>query len=559
MSHPNILFFICDDLAYGDLASHGNTRAHTPNLDKLGDDGARFERYLSGPLCTPARAALMTGRHPYRTRAIDTYNGRSMIDPDEITLAQFLGDQGYTTGLFGKWHLGDCYPMRPQDLGFDRVVMHGGGGFRQPANPSESSYFDPELFADGKLQRFDGYCTDIFTDQAIDFIEKGQQTEAPNPFFAYVAYNAPHTPLEIPESYVDRFRADSITDAEARMLGTVANIDENVGNLLACLDRLGIADNTIVVFTSDHGPCKSVKTCDGDLRFNSGLRGHKGTFYEGGIRVPCLLRWPGQVDPNTVINSPSNPIDWFPTFAEITKTPLPSDRPIDGTSLRRKLDAKTENQSAQDDRIICMQWHRGNAPERYRNYAVIGPRYKVTRPHEGKPDELYDLADDPREENDLANENPEIVTLYRQEYERWFDDVSHTRPDNYAPPRIVVGTTAGDPAILTWQDWRLPDGLEGWSEELPGHWLLRLAKTGRYEFQIDLIPRSEPSTLVVKCGDWETVVPVAALRGMGNHSSQFSFALTSPELPAGNADLHVYLQKTNQQFGVIRVRARACP
>jgi len=553
---PNVLFMICDDLAFGDLACHGNPHVRTPNIDALSGGGVNLRRYLSGPLCTPARTAIMTGRHPYRTRAIDTYIGRSMIDPDEVTLAQLLKRSGYSTGLFGKWHLGDCYPMRPQDLGFDKVVMHTGGGLRQPANSNEGSYFDPELVHDGKQERFEGYCSDIFANQAIAFISACCGVPQPQPFFAYLAFNAPHTPLEIDERYVEPYRKKGLSESVSRLYGMVENIDENVGRVLAALDAQGVSQNTVVIFTSDHGPCGSVQDHEGKPRFNCGLRGRKGTMFEGGIRVPCLVRWPKAYTGDRRVDRLCNAIDWLPTLSEVCGYELPSDRKIDGESFAPEL-LGHEPRETSSKRVVCMQWHRGNEPVKHRNYASIGSRYKLLRHAEDGPDELYDLDSDPGELSDIASSHPAIVSRLRSHYEEWFADVSSTRPDNYAPPPIIIGAEEGDPVLLTWQDWLLYDGGEGWSYDKPGYWEVAFAHAGTYSLQVDFVPCQVASCLVVRCGELEQRIPVSAKKGMGNLSGQQTCAITIGPIPEGRAQVHAYLEAQSERIGVVRVRAKA--
>ncbi len=194
---PNFLLVVCDDLGWGDLSAHGNPLCRTPHLDRLAGEGTELRRHYSGPLCSPARACLLTGRYHYRSRVVDTYCGRSLMDPDEKTLADLLRAGGYRTGLFGKWHLGDTPPFRPEDRGFDETLWHLGGGIGQPGdhpdNAGRDSYFGPVLCRDGYFVRTEGYCTDIFTDRAIEFIHRHRE----RPWFACVAYNAPHTPLQV--------------------------------------------------------------------------------------------------------------------------------------------------------------------------------------------------------------------------------------------------------------------------------------------------------------------------------------------------------------------------
>jgi len=240
---PNLIFIICDDLAWGDLACHGNPHVATPHLDALHTQSTRLTRYGSGPVCTPARAAVMTGRYPHRTGAIDTYLGRSMMHADETTLAHVLRDAGYAPCLSGKWHLGDEYPMRPHDQGFDAALYHRGGGLRQPANLNypDDSYFDPLLMHNGRATHTAGYCSDVYTDHATQFMAAHRD----RPFFCYLAYNAPHSPFEVADDLAQPYLDAGLPEKTARLYAMVSNIDANVGRVMHQLDTLGLADDTL--------------------------------------------------------------------------------------------------------------------------------------------------------------------------------------------------------------------------------------------------------------------------------------------------------------------------
>lgn len=533
---PNIVFIICDDLAWGDLSSHGNPHIQTPELDRLRADGVRLTRYCSGPLCTPARAALMTGRHPYRTRAIDTYLGRSTIDPDERTLPELLRAQGYATGLFGKWHLGDTYPSRPHDKGFQEALYHAGGGLTQPGNLGRNSYFDPDLMHNGNLVRKHGYCSDVFTDACLEFITTHRQ----EPFFAYVGFNAPHCPFHIAEEWVAPFRHSGLPEKWQRLYGMVANIDWNVGRILKRLDESQLAENTIVVFTSDHGPCGSAQV-DGKIRFNAGLRGQKSQMYEGGVRVPCLWRWPGHFPAGRDIDRLANPIDILPTL-----TTPPTDRKLDGRNLMPLLKGESVDWP---DRNICMQWHRGDVPQRGRNAVNIRQRWKWYRPEETGTEELFDIEADPFETNDVAAANPDIVKAMRAEYDAWFADVSTTRPDNYARPPIFLGSPHENPTVLSWQDWRIYGTEEKWTERNPGYWPVQVEQTGSYSLTIDLVPQKTETTLVIQCGEFAKRVPLPANAPI--------HAIARAPLQAGKHKFEAYLECVGQRIGVRQVSIRS--
>lgn len=500
---PNIVLIIMDDLAFGDLACHGNPHTATPHLDALHHSSKRFTQYCSGPLCTPARASLMTGRYPYRTRAFDTYIGRSMIDPGEITLPQLLKAQGYATCISGKWHLGDCFPMRAIDMGFDEALVHNSGGLGQPGNPGvwsgQSRYFDPILMHNGSPQPSTGYCTDIFTDHAMAFMHDHRD----EPFFCYLATNAPHAPLDVDEKWWKKF-ADHLPELWARLYGMVENIDYNVGRVISQIKSLGLSEQTIVIYTSDHGPCGGASV-DGKDRWNAGLRGRKGTVYDGGVKVPHFWNWPGHFAPGDVPQI-ANPIDILPTLVNIAGGTLPRDRAIDGVDLGPLLTG--DSSETWPDRELFIQWHRGDTPMAYRNVAVRNQQWKLV---DGC--ELYDLAADPGEQHNVAAAHPDRVAAMRDAYEQWFIDVSHTRADNFAPPPIPIGHRASPTTHLSRQDARTL-GAEGWGDKFPGYWIVDVQADLTCTVEIQFRPQQVDGTvhLQIPGGGRSATVPAGTDR-----------------------------------------------
>lgn len=482
---PNVLLVMTDDQGYGDLGVHGNPVIRTPNLDRLAREAVRIEPFYVCPVCTPTRACLMTGRYNQRTRAVDTFRGRAMMDPAETTLAQVLRDAGYRTGIFGKWHLGDNYPLRAVDRGFEESLVHRGGGLAQPAGPPGEGYFDPELLKNGKPTPTKGYCTDLFTDAACDFVRSADE----RPWFCYVAYNAPHTPLQLPPEDEAEYRGEDLSFERfpqtgyplvgkarprdtAKLYGMVSRIDRGVGRILAEIESKGGRDNTLVVFLTDNGPQW--------VRYNAGLRATKGTVYEGGIRVPCFVRWPARLTGGVVREGAAAHIDLFPTILAACGVAVPEGLRLDGVNLLPWLQG---GPYPAPDRTLVFQWHRGDRPEAYRAFAVRQGRYKLVQPQgtqEGPfdPDsaalELYDLERDPYEMQDLAEANPDVVARLKSAFDRWFDDVCSTR--GFDPPRIVLGADAENPSTLTRQDWRG----DGWQPGAGGRWFVRFDCDGRY-------------------------------------------------------------------------------
>jgi arylsulfatase/arylsulfatase A len=488
-----------DDQGYGDLGVTGNPVIKTPNIDAMASRSASMENFYVHPVCAPTRACLMTGRYNYRTRVVDTYVGRAMMEPEETTIAEILSEAGYATGIFGKWHLGDNYPMRPMDQGFSESLVHRGGGIGQPSDPQggEGKYTDPILLDNGELKQFKGYCTDIYFERAADWMAKC--TAQKKNFFAYIPTNAPHGPFhDVPEDILQRYKkmdlsnerfpqdkghplpAKSDEDKRARIFAMITNIDDNIGRLFKRLDKLGLAENTIVIFMVDNGP--------NGRRYVAGMKGNKSNVHEGGIRSPFFVHWPAGLEAGHSSERIAAHIDVMPTILDACGVEKPAGLKLDGRSLLPLLKGQ---QVDWPDRMIVIQSHRGNKPVLYHNFAARTQKWKLLNASgfanenlKGKPEfELYDMASDPLEENDLAKERLEIVETMRRKYERWFADVSSTRPDNYAPPRIFIGTEYEDPVVLTRQDWRHIKG-RPWGSDSNGYWELLAATSGKYDIKL---------------------------------------------------------------------------
>ncbi len=524
LRRPNIVLVITDDQGFGDLSCHGNTGIKTPHIDSLARDGGEFTEFIVCPVCAPTRSSLLTGRYNYRTGAIDTYIGRAMMHPDEITLAEVLRDAGYATGLFGKWHLGDNYPLRPQDQGFQEVLMHRGGGMAQPADPPNTGYVDPVLQHNGRQVQRKGYCSDVFTDAAIEFI----QANSSQAFFAYVAFNAPHTPLQVPDEWVQPFRLAGLNDTTAKIHAMVENIDRNVGRLLATLRTLGLDRDTIFIFMTDNGPQQK--------RYNAGLRGLKGSVYDGGIRVPFFIRYPGHLTPGHKIGTVSAHIDIMPTLLGMCGVDVPLAAKFDGRSLVPLL---KETTAAWPDRNIVIQWHRGDVPQPYNNCCVRNQTWKLVN---GK--ELYDLKADPAESRDVASENPGVVQDLRAFYDKWFEDV--TRDKRYEPPDIILGDDRENPSTLTRQDWRGPRA--GWASDSLGHWVVSFARDGDYDITLRFPALAADATLSLK-------LPQKTLTAQAKKGDvQYTFARIA--LTAARGHLEPQIQLPQRSIGAHYVDVR---
>jgi arylsulfatase A-like enzyme len=517
-ARPSLIVVLTDDQGYGDLSLHGNPDLRTPNIDFIANSGAQLTQFHVSPVCSPTRASLMTGRWNYRTGVVDTYLGRSMMYPDEVTVAEVLSKAGYRTGIFGKWHLGDNYPLRAMDQGFAKSLVVQGGGLAQPAGPQGNGYFDPVLLEQGKAVRKKGYCTDIFFDAALEFME----THRKEPFFAYITPNAPHDPLQVDESWVAPYRKPTLDDGTAKVYGMVANIDKNVGRLLERLRTLELEQNTLLVFLTDNGPAHR--------RFNAGMRGLKGSVYQGGIRVPCFVRWPGRVPAGRRIERTAAHIDWFPTILEACGISPQQDRITDGRSLVPLLAGSDE---AWGDRKLFFQWHRGDVPEPGRACAVRSQRYKLVNLKE-----LYDLESDPTEASDIAGAHPEQVAILRESYGAWFRDVSRAR--GFDPPRIHVGSDHENPVTLTRQDWRGPRA--GWDDDSLGYWEVDVERGGHFRVGFEFPPLRASATAVFKLDSMVTSGKVVA----GASTTAFN----QLELAPGPARLEAWLAAGGESKGI---------
>ena len=546
---PNVIVILTDDQGHGDLGFHVNPVIRTPNLDRLARAGARFTRFYVSPVCSPTRASLLTGRYNYRTGVVDTYIGRSLMHPDELTLAEIFGEAGYQTGIFGKWHLGDNYPMRPIDQGFREAWVHKGGGIGQPSDPpGGESYFDPILQHNGEAEQTRGYCSDVYTDAAVGFIERHRT----NRFFVWLAFNAPHTPLEVPERYEAPYRQMNLAsemfpeagqpipssfsaDTTAKIYGMVENIDDNVGRLLERLDTLNLTQQTLVVFLSDNGPQQP--------RYNSGLRGLKGTFFEGGIRAPCFMRWPGQIPADQAIDRVAAHIDVAPTLLDICRIPKPAGVRFDGLSLWPLV---KDPQREWPERTLMFQWHRGDAPQLHRAFTAVTQDYKLIQPdgtREGlwtntSPFLLFDLSVDPFERHDLSAARPEVMDRLMREYERWFEDVTGAR-NYHIPSRILLGTPHENPTILTRQDWRGPEA--GWGERSRGHWDVEIVRGGEYQITLHFAS-------VVRSGMARIAIAgTSARQPVSTGATSLSFR--ELRLEAGSTRLEAWLEAGDVSFG----------
>ena len=382
-SFPNIVLIVTDDQAYGDLSLTDNPIAETPILDQLAKEGVFAENFYVSPVCAPTRASLLTGRYHQRTGVSGVTRGRENMNLDENTLADILKSNGYKTGIFGKWHNGAHYPFHPLGRGFDDFV-----GFTSGHWPN---YFNTTIEKNGTPFKAEGYLPDVLTNEAINFISKSQDEN--NPFFCYIPYQTPHTPLQVPDQYFDKYKNKGVDDFNATIYGMGENIDDNVGKLLKKLDELHLRENTIIIYMSDNGPL--------NFRYNAGLKGRKGMIDQGGIKVPFIINWKNHISENTRIQTPLAHIDVLPTVLDLAGITHQNKKSIDGISFKSILNEKEDF----PNRKLFMEW---NANKR-----VLSEDYLLIN------DALFDLKTDPSQTTDIRNSLPKVYDSLANDYELW--------------------------------------------------------------------------------------------------------------------------------------------
>ena len=421
-SKPNIILVMPDDLGYGDYACLGNPITHTPSVNAFKKQSLLFTQFHVSPTCSPCRSALMSGRHEFKNGVTHTILERERMNLKTFTLPQMLKTVGYTSGIFGKWHLGDEEPYRPENRGFDEVYIHGGGGIGQTfpgscGDAPDNTNINPALWHNGKWEKTTGYCTDLFFTQAIKWMDA--KRVAKQPFFAYIPLNAAHGPWVVPKEYYQQYLGKpGVSEDVAKFFGMLENIDTNFGALLAKLREWGIEDNTLVIYlgTDNGGFAEACKI------FNAGMKGSKVTPYQGGTRSPGFFRWPaGGIPTGAECDALSAHLDLFPTLAEITGATLTAEvkQQVEGRSLLPLL----KNPKAEwADRTLVHhvgRWATGKAAEsKYTKCAIQNSRFTLVNNKE-----LYDLKADPGETKNVIAEHPEVVANLRATYERWWTDV----------------------------------------------------------------------------------------------------------------------------------------
>ena len=511
---PNVLLIITDDQGYGDFSIHGNPHLSTPHIDRLGQSSVRFDRFYVNSFCAPTRAALLTGRWPLRTGVHGVTHNREAMRPGEVTIAEALRGAGYRTACLGKWHNGEQFPYTPPGQGFDEFF-----GFH---NGHWNNYFDAELLRGAKFEKTKGYITDVLTDEAMKFIEANRA----RPFFCYLAYNAPHSPYQVPDKYFDKFKAKGFDEKVAAFWGMCENIDENVGRLLAKLDALKLTENTIVLFLTDNGGTAGVKI------FNAGMRGSKTSVHEGGTRVPLFVRWPAAKWQPRVAELITAHIDVYPTLLDLCGVTPPPGPKVDGRSLRPLLEARD---ASWPERVLFTH----NPIDEQNKFpgAVRTQTHRLVREIKGPAGgsnakasddsatawQLYDMESDPGQTTDIAKQNPALVAKLSKLYDEWFADISRDGLQRFPIP---VGHAEENPVTLHAPQAYFTKGLRfasgpgyandwltGWTNAADKVWFeVAVTRAGNYEVELNYVcpPESGGAELRLSAG---TVSVEAEVKG----------------------------------------------
>jgi arylsulfatase A-like enzyme len=441
-TRPNIVLVITDDQGYGEYGCHGNPIIKTPNLDQLHKDSLRFTDFHVSPTCSPTRCSIMTGRHEFRSGVTHTIQERERMSLKAVTIVQLLKSAGYTTGIFGKWHLGDEAPYQPDQRGFDEVFIHGAGGIGQtyPGSCGDApgnTYFSPAILHNRVFEKTSGYCTDVFFEQALKWI--GEKRGGNAPFFAYIPTNAPHEPHQCPEKYVKMYEGTGLDKEAMAYYGMITNIDENMGKLIARLKEWDLEKNTLLIFMGGDNGHAMPKL------YNAGMRGSKVTPYQGGTRSGVFFRWPGVLKAGVDVDKLAAHIDLFPTLAELAGAKIPEEVKLDGRSLMPLL---RDPAAPWADRYIFVhvgRWQKGKAEAaKFAGCAVRSSRFRFVNNKE-----LHDIQNDPGETKNVIEQFPEVVKDMRAAYDKWWEEVLPATVENES----AVGPPANPFKELYWKQF----------------------------------------------------------------------------------------------------------
>ncbi|WP_072864407.1 arylsulfatase [Arenibacter palladensis] len=509
-SKPNVILVLTDDQGIGDLGCHGNPWLKTPNIDKFYTEAVRMTDFHVSPVCTPTRGAIMTGQYPINNGAWATYKGRDALSGNATTMAEIFRDNGYKTGMFGKWHLGDNYPARPTDLGFDVAVHHKAGGVGELSDYWGNNYFDDTYFVNNEPEQFEGYCTDIWFYEAMKFIESTKE-----PFFVYLATNAPHSPHYVDEKYADPYKPFVGTEIpNAEFFGMIANIDENFGKLEKFLKKARLADNTILIFMTDNGATAGFDS-HRNLGYNMGFRGRKGDETEGGHRVPFFIRWKdGKVSGGWDIQETTAHVDLIPTLAGLCDISIPMNTKLDGLDFSPLLLKKGGKLGERTLFVHSRQDWR--PPLDVVETCLIKDKWRLVNGNE-----LYDIEKDQMQLTNLADRHPEIVKALLAKNAEFLKETkkNHTYTEF---PLAIVGNPDQEKIKLTIQH-AIGDDLPIWKSE-------QVAEGNKNQNNIHPIQIEREGRYKISCRRWpeENPGPILGIPKK-NPKNWFTYKSISPE------------------------------
>ncbi len=506
-NRPNVLIINIDDMGYGDMSCHGNPYFKTPNIDKLHGESVRFTQFHAAPMCTPTRGQLISGMDALKngSRWVGTEN--THLRTDIPAMPEIFKGAGYSTGLFGKWHIGDNYPMRPQDRGFDEVVWFPQQEVGTVNDYWGNDYFDDTYEHNGEHKKYEGYCTDVWFDLAMDWMKKKQRKG--QPFLCWVPTNVVHGPYFVEQQYRDRVDIPNAPNDIDTFFAMIVNLDDNMGKLDAFLEKTGLKDNTIVIFMTDNGGT------GGYNWYNAGMRGLKTMLWEGGHRVPCFVRWPnGKISGGRDINELAQVQDLLPTLLDLCGVPYPSRAQFDGDSLARQL----KQEAPMPDRMLVIQFQRRLEIQKWDACIMQGP-WRLVNAIDADPKdspeqqeilmqrkrnrviklELYNIEKDPHQDRDVIDWHPEVVARLKAHYEKWWDSV---QPHLKIERPIVIGNDAENPSLLAASAWaktyftQIDNVLDGRAAN--GYWNIAADRAGEYEFELRRWPKEADTPIAGK-------------------------------------------------------------
>jgi arylsulfatase A-like enzyme len=538
---PNVIVVMTDDQGYGDIAAHGNPFIETPNMDKLHVKSVRLENFHVAPTCSPTRASLMTGKYNHRVGVWHTVIGRERIRSSELTMADVFKENGYATGMFGKWHLGDDYPFRPSDRGFEQSVIHLAGSVNQMVDYWDNDRMNDTYFNNNKPKKYSGFSSDVFFDQAISFMERNKE----QPFFAYIPTSAPHGPNNVLQEWADKYLQKGLSEDVSNFYATIERVDYNLGKLVKFLKESGLEQNTILVFLTDNGT-----TMPNDHN-KAGMRGNKGQVYEGGHRVPCFIYWPEKgLIGGMEYHELTSVMDLLPTFIDLCDLELSTDIKFDGQSLEPML---LDEEPNIDDRYLLVEQQRIPNPVKWKKCVVINNEWRLVN---GK--ELYNMETDFGQKEDIANENPKIVQQLRRKYEEIWDDIS-TKDDEYH--RLILGSSEDPETLLTAQDWYWENNddkqnlVVGQSTVREGKisngsWPIEVEREGEYAFELRRWPKESGLSLNASTDEIVSSANDIELKKWGKKPSGKIFNITKARIKVNEIDEEVDVNPLNKSANI---------